>query len=76
MGATLAPLNVGSDVARVGEMRNAYNILVGISEGMRLLGRPERRWENNIRMDRREIGWGGVDWLHLVQDRDQWLTTR
>jgi hypothetical protein len=40
--------------------------------GERLLGRPRRRRENNIRMDFREIGWGGVDWLHMAQDKDQW----
>jgi hypothetical protein len=38
----------------------------------RPLGRPRRRWEDNIRMDRREIGWGGMDWIDLAQDRDQW----
>jgi hypothetical protein len=47
--------------------RNAYRILVG----KRPLGRPRHRWEN-IRMDLREIGWGGMDWIDLAQDRDQW----
>jgi len=59
-------------VTRMKEMRNAYKILVGIPEGKRLLGRPKRRWENNIRTDLRETGWEGVDWIHLAQDRDQW----
>jgi hypothetical protein len=54
------------------EKRNAYRILVGKPEGKRPLGRPRRRWVNNIKMDLREIGWGGVDWNDLAQDRDQW----
>jgi hypothetical protein len=53
-------------VARMGEKRNAYRILVGKPEG-----RPRRRWED-IRMDLREVGWGGMDWIDLTQDRDQW----
>jgi hypothetical protein len=53
-------------------MRNVYNILVGKPEGNRPLGRPRRRWEDNVRMDVREIGCKDVDWMHLVQDRDQW----
>jgi hypothetical protein len=59
-------------VERMGEKRNAYRILVGKPEGKRPLGRPRRRWENNIIMDRREIGWGGKDWIDLAQDRGQW----
>jgi hypothetical protein len=59
-------------VACMGHMRNAYNILVGKSEGRRSLRRPKHRWEDNIKMDLREIGWEGVDWMHLAQDRDQW----
>jgi hypothetical protein len=58
--------------ARVGEKRNAYRILVGRPEGKRALGRPIRRWEDNIRMDLREIGWGDMNWIDLAQDRDQW----
>jgi len=53
-------------------MRNAYKILVGKPTGKRPLGKPRRRWEDNIRIDLREIGWEGVDWIHLAQDRDQW----
>jgi hypothetical protein len=45
---------------------------VGTPEGKRSLGIPRRRWEDNIRMDLREIGWGGMDWIDLAQDRDQW----
>jgi hypothetical protein len=59
-------------VARIGEKRNAYRISVGKLEGKRPLGRPRRRWKDNIRMDLREIGWGGMDWIDLAQDRDQW----
>jgi hypothetical protein len=56
----------------MGEKRNACRILVGKSEGKRLLGRPKRRWVVNIKIDCREIGWGGMDWIDLAQDRDQW----
>jgi hypothetical protein len=54
------------------EKKNAYRILVGKPEGTRPLGRPRRRWEDNIRMDLREIGWGGMEWIDLAQDTDQW----
>jgi hypothetical protein len=47
-------------------------ILVGKPKGKRPLGRPRRRWVNNVKMDLREIGWGGMDWVDLAQDRDQW----
>jgi hypothetical protein len=56
----------------MGKVRNAYSILVGKPEGRRPLGRPKRRWDDNIRMDFREIGFGDVDWIHLAQDRDRW----
>jgi hypothetical protein len=59
-------------VARMGEVRGAYNILVGRPEGRRPLGIPRRRWEDNIKMDLREIGFGDVDWIDLAQDRDRW----
>jgi hypothetical protein len=62
----------GWHMARMGEVRGAYNILVGRPEGRRPLGRPRRRWEDNIKMDPREIGFGDVDWIHLAQDRDRW----
>jgi hypothetical protein len=58
-------------VARMGEVRDAYNILVGKPEGRRPLGRPRRRWEDDIKMDLRETGFGDVDWIHLAQDRDR-----
>jgi hypothetical protein len=54
------------------ETRNAYRILVGKPEGERPLGRPRRRWVDNIKMDLREIGWDGTGWIELAQDRDQW----
>jgi hypothetical protein len=59
-------------VARMGEKRHAYRLLVGKPEGKRPLGRPRRRWVDNIKMDLLEIGWGGVDWIGLAQDRDEW----
>jgi hypothetical protein len=59
-------------VARMGEQRNAYRILVGKPEGKRPLGRPRRRWVDNIQMDLREIGLDGVDWIDMAQDGDQW----
>ncbi|KAJ4432614.1 hypothetical protein ANN_21237 [Periplaneta americana] len=59
-------------VARIGESRNAYRVLVGRPEGKRPLWRPRRRWENNIKMDLRELGYDDRDWINLAQDRDQW----
>jgi hypothetical protein len=59
-------------VHQTGEKRNAYMLLVGKSEGKRPLGRPRRRWVNNIRMDLLEVGWGNVDWIGLAQDRNRW----
>jgi hypothetical protein len=58
-------------VARIGEKRNAYRILVGKQDGKRPLGRSRRRWVDNIKMDLREIGWDGIDWIDLVQDMYQ-----
>jgi hypothetical protein len=59
-------------VVRMGEKRNAYWLLVGKPEGRRPLGRPRRRWVDNIRMDLVEVGWGDADWIGLAQDRDRW----
>jgi hypothetical protein len=53
-------------------MRNVYNIYVGRPDGKRPLGRPRRRYKDNIRMDMMKIGCEGVDWMHLSQYRDQW----
>jgi hypothetical protein len=65
-------MRLAGHVARMGENRNAYRILVGKPEGRRPLGRPRRRWVDNIKTDLREIGWDGMDWVDLAQDRDQW----
>jgi hypothetical protein len=59
-------------VARMGEKRNAYRLLEGKPEGRRPLGRPRRRWVDNIRMDLGEVGWGDVDWTGLAQDKNRW----
>jgi hypothetical protein len=56
----------------MGERRGAYRALVGKPQGRRPLGRPRRRWEDNIKMDLREVGCGGADCLDLAQDRDRW----
>jgi hypothetical protein len=56
----------------MGEGRGVYRVLVGKPEGKRLLGRPRRRWEDNIRMDLQKVGCGCVDWIGLAQDRDRW----
>jgi hypothetical protein len=56
----------------MGEVRDAYSILVERPEWRRPLERPRRRWEDNIKMDLREIGFGDVDWIHLAQDWDRW----
>ena len=59
-------------VARMGETRGVYRILVGKPEGKRPLGRPRRRWEDNIKTGLQEVGCGGVDWIELAQDRERW----
>ena len=61
-------------VARMGEERGAHRVLLGKPEGKRPLGRPRRRWVDNIRMDLQEVGCGYVDWIGLAQDRDRWQT--
>jgi hypothetical protein len=55
-----------------GANRNAYSILVGKPEGKGPLGRPRRRWVDNIKMELREIGWASMEWIDLAEDRDQW----
>jgi hypothetical protein len=59
-------------VARMGEKRTAYRLLVGKPEGKRPLRRPRRRWVGNIRMELGEVGWGDVNWIGLAQDRNRW----
>jgi hypothetical protein len=54
------------------EKRGVYRVLVGKSVGKRPFGRPSRKWENNIKMDLQDVGYGGVDWIELAQDRDRW----
>jgi hypothetical protein len=59
-------------VARIGERRSVYRVLVGKPEEKRPLGRPRPRWEDNIKMDLQEVGWGGMDWICLAQNKDRW----
>jgi hypothetical protein len=59
-------------VARVGEGRGVYRVLVGKSERKRPLGRPRYRWEDNIKADIQEVGCGGMDWIEMAQDRERW----
>ena len=61
-------------VARIGEERRVYGVLVGKVEGKRPLGRPRRRWVDNIRIYLQEVGCGYMDWFGLAQDRDRWRT--
>ena len=61
-------------MARVGEDREVYRVLVGKPEGRRPLGRPRRRWLDSIRMDLQDVGCGYMEWIGLAQDRDSWRT--
>jgi hypothetical protein len=61
-------------VARMGTKRNAYMMLVPMSEGKKPLGRPRRGWVDDIKIDLRDIGWDSMDWIDVAQDRDQWRT--
>ena len=61
-------------VTPMGEERGVYRVLVGTPKGKRQLGRPRRRWVDNIRIDLQEVGCGYVDWIGLAQDRDRWRT--
>jgi hypothetical protein len=63
---------MGVTCSTYGEKRVAYRILVGRLEGRRPLERPRRRWEDNIKIDLQEVGWRGMDWIELAQDRDRW----
>jgi hypothetical protein len=72
MGDQVKKTETGRTCGTYGERRGAYRALVGKCEGRRPLGRPRRRWEDNIKMDLREVGWGGMDWIILAQDTDRW----
>jgi hypothetical protein len=63
---------MGGSCSTNGEKRNAYRLLVGKPEGKRPLGRPRRRWVDNIKMYFGEVGWGDVDWIGLAKDRNRW----
>jgi len=63
---------MGGACSAYGERRGVYSVLVGKPEGKRPLWRPRRRWEDNIKMDLQEVGYGGMDWIDLAQDRDRW----
>jgi hypothetical protein len=65
-------MRLAGHIARMGEKKNAYRLLVGKPEGKRPLGRPRRRWVDNIRMGLGEVGWGDVDWNGLAKDRNRW----
>ena len=59
-------------MARMGDGTGGHRVLIGKPEGKRPLGRPRRRWEDNIKMDLWEVGWSRGDWMELAQDRDRW----
>jgi hypothetical protein len=65
-------MRLAGHVSRIGEGRGVYRVLVGKPEGKRPLGRPKRRWEDNIRMDLQEVGCVGEDWIGLAEVRDGW----
>jgi hypothetical protein len=65
-------MRMAGHVARMGEKRNAYRLLMGKPKGKRPLGRPRRRWVDNIMMDLGEVGWVDVDWIGVAQNRNRW----
>ena len=72
LGVVKSRMRWAGHVARMGEKRGVYRVLVGKPERKRPLGRPRFRWEKNIQMDLNEVGCGGTDWIDLAQDRDRW----
>ena len=68
----LGKMRSAGHVARMGERRGVYRLLVRKPEGKRPLGRPRRGWEDNIKMNLQKVRCGGVDWFELAQDRDRW----
>jgi len=67
----LGTMRWAGHVARMGEGRNLYRVLIGKHDGKRPLGRPRRRWEDNIKIDVQEVGCGGMEWIELADDRDR-----
>ena len=67
-------MRLAGHVARMGERRGVFRVLVEKPEGKRPFGRPRRRWEDNIKMYLLKVGCGGMDWIELAQDRDRWPT--
>ena len=65
-------MRLAGHVARMGERRGVYRVIVGKPDGKRPFGTPRRRWEDNIKMDLQEVGCGCTDWIDLAQDRDRW----
>jgi hypothetical protein len=72
LGDQIKKNGMGRACSTYGERRDAYRALVGKPEGGRPLGRLRHRWEDNIKMDLREVGWDGVDCIELAEDRDRW----
>jgi hypothetical protein len=68
----LGRMRLAEHVARMGQGRGVYSVLVGKPGGNRPFGRPRFRWDDNIKMDLQEVGCGGMDWIELAQDRDKW----
>jgi hypothetical protein len=72
VGVEMKRMGLAGHVARIGERSCVYRILVGETEGMRPLGRPRCRWEDNIKMDLQEVVCVDMDWIDVAQDRDRW----
>ena len=72
MSNELGRIKWAGHVARMGERRGVYRVLMGKPKGKRPLGRPMRRWEGKIKMDLQEVGCGSMDWIELAHDRERW----